>query len=396
MAQTDATPELRKKRRFFYLGNGFDMPFFIMLTIVIIIGLATLYSASHVYAFNYNDGDSYFYIRKQLIFVAIGMVGMFGVSMVDYHILRKLAVPIWIFSILLLIVALVMPSASGINRWIRLPGLGQFQPSELAKFALVLIFAQYISINYKRMKQARYGFWPLAVILGITCVLVLIEPHLSGTLLIGLLGFALMFIGGTGIGWLLGTAGAGVAGVYVLTAFLGYEKDRIAVWHDPLGIYSHLEMIEEFGRTGRDLAWQTVQSLYAIGSGGLLGQGPGNSRQKHLFLPEPQNDFIFSVYCEEMGFIGAVVLIVLFGLLVWRGLRIGLHAPDKFGSLLAIGLTLQIGLQVAINVAVVSNLMPNTGISLPFFSYGGTSILMLMLQMGVVLSISRQMHGEKE
>jgi len=149
------------------------------------------------------------------------------------------------------------------------------------------------------------------------------------------------------------------------------------------------------GMSGRDHAWQTVQSLYAIGSGGLMGQGPGNSRQKHLFLPEPQNDFIFSIFCEEMGLVGAVLVLLLFALLVWRGLRIAMRAPDKFGCMLALGLTIQIGLQVALNVAVVSNLMPNTGISLPFFSYGGTSLLMLMVQMGVVLSVSRQARMEK-
>ena len=166
------------------------------------------------------------------------------------------------------------------------------------------------------------------------------------------------------------------------------------VWLHPLESFAN-QIVFEDGLSGRDHAWQTVQSLYAIGSGGLLGQGPGGSRQKHLFLPEPQNDFIFSIFCEEMGLIGAVIVIVLFGLLVWRGFVIGMRAPDKFGCMLAIGLTMQIGLQVAINVAVVSNLLPNTGISLPFFSYGGTSLVMLMAQMGVVLSISRQSRLNK-
>lgn len=166
------------------------------------------------------------------------------------------------------------------------------------------------------------------------------------------------------------------------------------MWLHPLESFAN-EITFADGISGKDHAWQTVQSLYAIGSGGLLGQGPGNSRQKHLFLPEPQNDFIFAIFCEEMGWIGAVLVLVLFGLLVWRGYVIAMRAPDKFGCMLAIGLTLQIGIQVAINIAVVSNLLPNTGISLPFFSYGGTSILMLMAQMGVVLSISRQAHMEK-
>ncbi len=394
-AQTTPFPQSNKlKRRFFNLTSGFDMPFFILLMIVLVVGLATLYSASHVYAFNYQDGDSYFYIRKQLLWVAIGLVGMLGVSMVDYHVLHKFAWVIWLVSLVLLVLAYIMPSSTGVHRWIRIPGLGQFQPSELAKFALVLLFAHLISLNHKKMKTFTKGFLPLFILLGITCVLVIIEPHLSGTLLIGLLGFAMMYIGGVRLGWLLGIIGVGVAGVIVMVSVLGYEQDRILVWLHPLESYSN-EITFADGMSGRDHAWQTVQSLYAIGSGGLLGQGPGNSRQKHLFLPEPQNDFIFSVFCEEMGFVGALLVLVLFALLVWRGFVIGMKSPDKFGCMLAIGLTLQIGLQVAINIAVVSNLMPNTGISLPFFSYGGTSVLMLMLQMGVVLSISRQAHMEK-
>ncbi len=382
------------KRRFFNLTSGFDMPFFILLMIVLVVGLATLYSSSHVYAFNYEGGDSYFYIRKQLLFAVIGLAVMLAVSMVDYHMLHKFAWAIWLVSLALLVVAYVMPSSTGVHRWVRIPGLGQFQPSELAKFALVLLFAHLISLNHKKMKTFTKGFVPLLLLLGITCVLVIIEPHLSGTLLIGLLGFAMMYIGGVRIGYLLGVVGIGVAGVLFMVLVLGYEQDRIMVWLQPMEAYAN-EITFDDGMSGRDHAWQTVQSLMAIGSGGWSGLGPGASRQKHLFLPEPQNDFIFAVFCEEMGFIGALLVLALFALLVWRGFVIGMRSPDKFGCMLAIGLTLQIGLQVAINIAVVSNLMPNTGISLPFFSYGGTSILMLMAQMGVVLSISRQARMEK-
>ncbi len=386
-----AAQSVKKKSgtRFWNVKNGFDMPFFIVLIVILVIGLATLYSASHVYAFNYQDGDSYYYIVNQLKFAALGLLVMFAASMVDYHQWHKFAWIIWLGSVGLLILALVLPSASGVHRWIRIPGLGQFQPSELAKFALVLLFAHLISLNHKRMKRIRdFGFLPLFIILVITCGLVVIEPHLSGTLLIGLLGFMMMFVGGVSA-WLLGGVLAGGGALVTMMVLIGgYEMDRIEVWLNPLEIFAR-------DLAGRDQAWQTVQSLYAIGSGGLLGQGPGNSRQKHLFLPEPQNDFIFSVYCEEMGFIGAVVVIVLFGLLVWRGFKIATQAPDKFGCMLALGLTMQIGLQVAINVAVVSNLLPNTGISLPFFSYGGTSLVMLLAQMGVVLSVSRQSRMEK-
>ena len=380
-------------RRWINVSSGFDMQFFVLLMIILIIGLATLYSASHVYAFNYNDGDSFFYIRKQLLWALLGLVGMLGVSIIDYHLLHRFAWILWIVSIIFLALTLVMPTQTGIRRWLHL-GPISFQPSEIAKFALVLLFAHLISLNHKRMKNFTTGFLPLAGLLGITCGLVVIEPHLSGTMLIVLLGAAMMYVGGVRTGYLMAVGLAGVVIVVTMVMVMGYEKDRIDVWLHPLESFAN-EIVFEDGISGRDHAWQTVQSSYAIGSGGLLGQGPGNSRQKHLFLPEPQNDFIFSIFCEEMGLVGAVIVLLLFAWLVWRGMRIALKAPDKFGCMLALGLTLQIGIQVAINVAVVANLMPNTGISLPFFSYGGTSILMLMLQMGVVLSISRQSRMEK-
>ena len=379
-------------QRWFHLATGFDMQFFILLMIILIIGLATLYSASHVYALNY-EGDSFFYIRKQAGFAIAGLVAMLGISMVDYHLLHRWAWILWLVSMGLLGAALFMPSETGIHRWVQI-GPVSFQPSEIAKFALVLLFAHLISLNYKRMKKFTVGFLPLLLILGITCGLVVIEPHLSGTLLIAILGFSMMYIGGVRLWQVLLVIGLGFALVVLMVVVMGYEQDRIAVWLHPMESFNNQIAFSD-GVSGRDHAWQTVQSLYAIGSGGLLGQGPGNSRQKHLFLPEPQNDFVFSVFCEEMGLIGAVLVLVLFALLMWRGFKIAMKAPDKFGCMLALGLTLQIGIQVAINVAVVSNLLPNTGISLPFFSYGGTSILMLMAQMGVVLSVSRQSRMEK-
>ena len=380
-------------QRWFHLATGFDMQFFVLLIIILIIGLATLYSASHVYALNYNDGDSFFYIRKQALFALGGLVAMLLISMVDYHILHRWAWIFWLVSIGLLGLALVMPSETGIRRWVQV-GPITFQPSEIAKFALVLLFAHLISLNYKRMKKFTVGFVPLMSILAVTCGLVVIEPHLSGTLLIAILGFAMMYIGGVRLWQLLLVVGLGIALVVFMVLVLGYEQDRIAVWRYPMESFTN-QIEFENGMSGRDNAWQTVQSMIAIGSGGLLGQGPGNSRQKHLFLPEPQNDFVFSVFCEEMGWVGAIIVLLLFALLMWRGFKIAMKAPDKFGCMLALGLTLQIGIQVAINVAVVSNLLPNTGISPPFFSYGGTSILMLMAQMGVVLSVSRQSRMEK-
>lgn len=376
---------MKKKRKLFSIANGFDMPFLIILMLILVIGLVCMYSASYAYAFYWYDGDSYYFIKRQLAFAVLGVVAMLMIFTIDYHVLHKFSWVLWIVSLALLVVAYIMPSSTGIHRWIRIPGIGQFQPSEVAKFALIVLYAHLVSLNHKKMKTFTKGYLPFMAILGITCGLVFIEPHLSGTMLLQGIGLILMYVGGTRLVYLLGTIGIGGAAAGYMIFGMGYEKDRIDVWLKPLEMFTK----------DKDMAWQTVQSLYAIGSGGLMGQGLGNSRQKHLFLPEPQNDFIFSIVCEELGFIGAVLIIILFGLLVWRGFVIGMKAPDKFGSMLAIGLTGQIGLQVAFNVAVVTNTIPNTGISLPFFSYGGTSLVMLLAQMGVVLSVSRSIQAEK-
>ncbi len=385
----DPTAAMRKKRKsFFYTAAGFDMPFLIILLAILVVGLISLYSASYAYSFYWNDGDSFFFIKKQGLYALVGIAALFGFSLMDYHRWHLFAWPMWLVSLVLLGVALLLPSKSGIHRWIRLPFI-QFQPSEVAKFALIVLFAHLISLNYKRIHTFLYGFLPLLTVLGITCGLVVIEPHLSGTVLLCGLGLVLMLVGGCRARYLVTLILLGVVVVYVVIFVLGYEKERIDVWLDPMGVYNS-------GADGRNQAWQTVQSLFTIGSGGLLGQGPGNSRQKHLFLPEPQNDFIFAVICEELGFVGAVVIIVLFALLVWRGFYIAMHASDRFGAMLATGLTAQIGIQVLLNIAVVTNSFPNTGISLPFFSYGGTSLIMLLMQMGVVLAVSRYSHIEKK
>ncbi len=385
----DPSANIRKRRRkLLYAATGFDVPFLLILLAILVIGLISLYSAGYVYSFYWNDGDSFYFIKKQLLFAAIGIAAMFAASFVDYHYWHRFAWIIWVGSIILLGVVLLLPAESGIHRWIRIPGIGQFQPSEVAKFALILLFAHLISLNYKRMETFVSGFLPLLLILGVTCGLVFLEPHLSGTMLLCLLGLVLMFVGGCRLRYLLMIVALGAAAVFIAVFVLGYEQERIDVWLNPLEVYNR-------DYTGRSQAWQTVQSLYTIGSGGLLGQGLGNSRQKHLFLPEPQNDFIFAVVCEEVGFVGALFILLLFALLIWRGFVIAMNASDKFGSILALGLTVQIGIQVILNIAVVTNSMPNTCISLPFFSYGGTSLVMLLAQMGIVLSISRQSNLKK-
>ncbi len=387
-APDNALSNGKRRQRLFSFTAGFDMPFFILLILVLAVGLVCLFSASFAYSYYRNGGDSYFYIKRQLIYALAGLAVMIGVSFVDYHVLRRFAVPILLGSWGLLGVVMLLPEIQNVHRWIRI-GPINIQPSEIAKFAIILLFAHVISRDPERIKSLKNGFLPLLGVLGFTAALIVIEPHLSGTILLLMIGLVMLFIGGARLPHLGTIIAIGVVGVLVMVLFLGYEQDRIDVWLDPIGVYTS-DVVYDSGLTGRDVAWQTVQSLFAIGSGGLMGEGLGNSRQKHSFLPEPQNDFIFAIVCEELGFIGAVLIIVLFAALVWRGFIIGMRAPDKFGSMLAIGLIAQIGVQVVFNLAVVTNSFPNTGISLPFFSYGGSSLIMLLAQMGVLLSVSRQ------
>ena len=357
-----------------------DIWFLIILMLLVCYGLVMLFSAGYAVAL-YRRGDAYTYIRPQLLFAAFGAAAMYAASLVDYHIWHKLAWPIMGVSLASLAIVLFMPEYNGCKRWIVLPGLGTLQPSEIAKFAVVLVFAHIISLNHDRMQTFATGVLPFMVILGAVTVLMLLEPHLSGTLLILGIGAVLMFVGGTGLKWfaLAGIAGAGAiaAAVVLLPELVPYAMGRLSSWRDPFA--------DPLGE-----GHQTIQSLYAIASGGAAGLGLGNSRQKYLYVPEPQNDFIFSILCEELGFVGAALTVVLFLLLFLRGMSIAVRARDKFGALLAVGFVVQVVLQAVLNIAVVTNTIPNTGISLPFFSSGGTSLMMLLGEMGIVLSVSRQ------
>lgn len=362
-----------------------DVPFLVVLLALLSYGLIMLFSAGYAVAL-YRRGDAYTYIRPQLLFAALGAAAMYAASLVDYHVWHKLAWPVMGLSLILLVVVLFMPEYNGCKRWIVLPGLGTLQPSEIAKFAVVLVFSHIISLNHDRMHSFAGGVLPFGLILGVVTVLMLLEPHLSGTLLILSIGAVLMFVGGTGLQWfgLAGGLGAGAiaAAVLALPELVPYATDRLSSWRDPFA--------DPLGE-----GHQTIQSLYAIASGGLAGLGLGNSRQKYLYVPEPQNDFIFSILCEELGFIGAALAVALFLALLLRGMSIAIRARDKFGALLAVGFVVQVVLQAILNIAVVTNTIPNTGISLPFFSYGGTSLVMLLAQMGVVLSVSRSIQAEK-
>lgn len=365
-----------------------DLPFFFLVLVLLVIGLIMMFSAGYAYAL-YRYGDSYFFIKRQLVFAVFGIAVMIFFSYFDYHRFHAFAVPILLLSYALLVLVRFMPAVKGVHRWITLGPLGQFQPSEIAKFAVILIFAHLISINFDRMGTFRYGVLPYVIILGVTAVLLLWEPHVSATVITVVLGAVMLFIGGVKLRWFamaFGAAGAGILYLVKFTKEFTYANMRIAAWLNPFSNESK-ELIKA--------SWQTRQSLYAIGSGGLFGLGFGQSRQKYLYIPEPANDSIFAIVCEELGFIGALIIIILFAMLVWRGVTISLKAKDKFGMLLGTGLVIQIGLQVILNIAVATNTIPNTGISMPFFSYGGSSLVILLAEMGIVLSISRTSAIEK-
>lgn len=368
-----------KQGRFLRRLPAVDLPFLVLVLTLVAFGLVMLYSASSAVAM-YRRGDAYAYIRPQLLYAALGLGAMWAASRVDYHLYHKLAWPLLGISLLLLVAVLFMPEYNGCKRWLVLPGLGTLQPSEIAKCAVVLVFAHIISLNQNRMQGFAVGVLPFVLVLGTVAALMLLEPHLSGTVLILGIGAVLMFVGGTGLKWFLlaGAGGAGAIGAAVVAMpdLVPYAASRLSSWIDPFA--------DPLGD-----GHQTIQSLYAIGSGGAAGLGLGNSRQKHLFVPEPQNDFIFSIVCEELGFVGACGVILLFVLLLCRGITLAARAPDRFGALLVVGFVVQVALQAVLNIAVVTNTIPNTGISLPFFSSGGTSLMMLLGEMGIVLSVSR-------
>ncbi len=367
--------------------SGVDAPFTVLVLLLQAVGLIALFSASYADAYYTMKGDSLHYAVRQGIFAVIGLIAMFIISRMNYHKFHYFALPLMVGTIGLLATRKLVPSIwvkhNGAVRWIDL-GVTEFQPSEIAKFAVILCFASLISIyGPKKMHTLRYGTAPFVAMLGIICVLMKLQPHISGMIIVAGIGVVLMFIGGSNIFWLGLGAGAGAAGIVYVMLTMEHAQQRLRVWLDPF--------IDVRGD-----GWQAVQSFLAIGSGGVWGLGLGKSRQKHLFLPEPANDFIFSVWCEEMGLIGAVLVIVLFAALILRGYYIAERAGDKFGTLLAAGVTTQIALQTIINMCVVSGLMPVTGASLPFFSAGGTSLVMLLAEVGVVLSVSRRIPAPKQ
>ena len=372
-----ATTQTKEKEKVLIDDRGMlDLPFLILTLLLVTIGVIMMFSASYARAYA-DEGNSAFYFWKQLRFALIGIAGMYAASRFNYQLWR----PFSLFLaagcfVLLLLTPVIGFKEGGATRWIAVPGLGSFQPSEVAMLAVVLLFANMISNFREKMNSFQYGVLPFAGVLAVTAGLLALEPHLSATLIIGATGAVMMFLGGTPKKWFLIGFGVALVGAALYLAIFPYAAARLESWRDPFSDPS-------------DSGLQLVQSLYAIGSGGLMGLGFGKSRQKYLYLPEEHNDYIFAIVCEELGFIGAVVIILLFVLLIVRGFLIAQRARDRFGTLVAAGLSTLLALQVFFNIGVVTNFLPSTGISLPFFSYGGTALMMQLGEMGIILNISR-------
>ncbi len=366
--------------------GAMDIPLLSIVIILLLFGLVMLFSASYPSGYLHR-GDSFTFIKDQISYAVLGVGAMLFASLVDYRLLKKFAWPLMIFAIALLVIVLFMEEKNNASRWIWLNSSKTqgFQPSEISKFAIILAFSSIIAANQKRIKTFKYGFLPFMILLGITSILLIAEPHLSCTILIIGIGVSMMFAGGTSIKYFLLAGGIAILAVYLaLTQFpeqLGYAMDRIQTWQNP------------FEADPSD-SYQTIQSLIAIGSGGINGVGIGKSVQKFLYLPEVYNDYIFAIVCEELGMIGAMVVIILFLLLLGRCVYIAMKAKDKFASMLVIGVAVQVTLQALLHIAVNLNAIPATGISLPFFSYGGTSLVMILGQMGVVMSVARRVNLE--
>ena len=365
-----------------------DRPMLILILILICFGSVMVFSASYAYALNRYD-DSYYFIKRQLIFVAIGIAIMIAVSFIDYRFIKRFSPLYFCIALLFLVAVLGLGVASGAaKRWIDL-GPFTIQPSEIMKLGLVLMLAWYYS---KIGDKARIGgFWKTSaystflplLIVALAAGLVALEKHLSGTIIMFAIGMIVIMVAGGKLIWFLAGIGLFSVGVWWFINNVEYAAKRIDIWLHPENYSVQSEV------------WQTLQGMYAIGSGGVFGVGLGNSRQKHLFVSQPQNDFIFSIICEELGLIGALCVIALFVAFLIRGIIIAKRAPDVFSKLTAIGIVCKVIVQAFLNIAVVTNTIPNTGISLPFFSYGGTALIILFAEMGVLLSISRFSNLQK-
>ena len=355
-----------------------DLPYLVLTLILMSVGLVMLFSASFPSAYQESKNSASYFI-SQAIFAAIGIGVMFALSRVPYEWYEKLSTWIYLAAIaLLLAVAGFGLVGGGAKRWLNL-GLFSFQPSELAKVALIIFLATMLTRYKDNIKSGR-AFLVCVGALALVAGLLILEPHFSATIIVCIISFIMMALGGVNWGYLIAIGVVGAAGIIAMLLFGGYTSARIMAWRDPFAYAS-------------DEGYQIVQSLYSIGSGGWLGLGFGMSRQKYGYLPEEHNDYIFSIVCEELGFVGALMILLLFALLIFRGFWIAMHSRDRFAMLLGAGLTTLLAVQVVLNIAVVTNLLPSTGISMPFFSYGGTALVMQLAQSGIMLNISRSIRS---
>lgn len=368
--------------------GGIDRPMLVIILLLLCYGSVMVFSSSYAYALS-DMGDSYYFIRRQILFVIAGLVAMVLVAHIDYKYVQKLT-PLYFIGCLGMMVAVLVVGVSegDAKRWLNL-GFTTVQPSEFMKLGLVLILAWYYHKADKFVKtklfwrSSLFGTFIPMIFVGIVCLLIILENHFSGTIILFAIGMLVIFVaGGKWLWFTIGAAGFGSV-VTILIFATDYASKRIDIWLHP----------ENYSTQGE--VWQTLQGLYAIGSGGILGVGLGNSTQKHLFVSQPQNDFIYSIICEELGLVGAILVIALFFAFVWRGIKIAQNTPDVFSRLTVIGIVSKVGIQAFLNIAVVTGTIPNTGITLPFFSYGGSSLTILLAEMGILLGISRYSYQQK-
>ena len=358
-------------------NRKFDFVLFIAVIVLITFGLIMIYSASSIWA-EYKFHDSFKYVKQQALFFGIGIFLLLAISKVDYKLYYKktnLILTICLFLLVLVLIPGIGKVRNGSQSWF---GIGSFgiQPSEFAKLGLIIFTAKYLSNNTKFLKDIKRGVIPILIVLFTIFGLIMLQPDFGTGMIIVVSILAMLFVAGVNLKFFIGLGSIGVVGIVVLIAIAPYRMDRITSflnpWEDPLG-------------TG----FQIIQSLFAIGPGGLLGQGFLNSRQKQFYLPEPQTDFIFSIISEEFGILGVIIVSGLFLTILWRGIKISLKAPDAFSKYLAFGMVFQIMIQTVMNLMVVVGLIPVTGVTLPFLSYGGSSLLISMISIGILLNISR-------
>ena len=365
--------------------------------ILLVVGIVMMSSASYAWAYSEKDGDGLYYARNQAKMAVIGFGAMIFFMKMDYHNLKNIKIPVikkfniagllYVFAALLLVLVLAIGNdeggTMGAKRWLTL-GPINFQPSEFAKLAIIVFFAYNMERDGKKMNTFKTGIMKYAGLMAVYALLLYKEPHLSGLILVVTISIAMILCGGANKKQFILLGAAALALAVIIISWQAQVEDsyvskRIKSWNDPFA-----DVLDD--------TWQTANSIIAIGSGGMFGLGLGNSRQKYMYLPETKNDFVFPIVCEELGFVGAFAIMMVFFLLIVEGFSIAVRCKDRFGMLIAVGITTQIGIQTVLNLAVVSNLVPNTGISLPFFSYGGTALIMQLAEMGIMLNISQQRY----